>query len=584
MLSTVPRWTFLLLLFAVVACEGQDTWKVEDWGGSETWQEHTGGQTDGIVEDLTEGSKDLTPWDLDDIQPRETGPSDEDSQDTAEVLQDVLDTTDLTEITRELLSPDSLDTTSDVIDDTLEDSTEPPEDIQPDPDTTIPDVVEPPPPVFDLAMIGNSSSANCSFTNQRVGWKGTTMLTVWDVSYTSWESIDGTLQPIVIRGYAAKPAVTFSLRPGIVIAHGLGGHATQDSVETMAERFSAFAIAYTGPGGGTTASNTSTGFSSGHQNGYRMFDTLSDVRGSWFWGHSVAGMRAVTCLHTRSDVDKNRIGMTGYSAGAAATLIAAGVDSRIKAAVPLSGTLAWDVATQAPKAWQHTLLAQAGLSIASTEWQNLMNELITPAVALGNSTVPILMVNGSTDEFFPLTAHQATFQAIPGATKRTSIIANFDHGCYSLTGMESASTIEERAQLRSDGGQNLWFGHYFDLDNDWQYIPQTPTVTVTPSGAMTMIFAVADPGGSKLKIASVHAWFSNDAGAVYGSVELNPVEDSDNMYFLMAPFTSQPNTVVFVDVTYKKSSLFGSDVFSLSSAPVLPAGFIPHIRDINTCL
>jgi cephalosporin-C deacetylase-like acetyl esterase len=584
MFRSVLHRMFLLLLLSGTACEGQDTWKVVDSGWLDTGTEHTSGETDQIVQDQTGNTKDKTSQDLEDAQAAETWPVDGNVEDAIEVLPDIPDPSDVTDITPEWLLPDSVDTTSELVEDTQEDTEEPPEDIQTDLDATLPDVVEPPPPVFDLALIGNSSSANCSFTNQRVGWKGTTMLTVWDVSYTSWESIDGTLQPIVIRGYAAKPAVSLSDRPGIVIAHGLGGHATQDSVETMAERFSAFAIAYTGPGGGTTASNTSTGFSSGHQNGYRMFDVLSDVRGSWFWGHSVAGMRAVTCLHTRSDVDKNRIGMTGYSAGAVATLIAAGVDARIKAAVPLSGTLAWDVATQAPKAWQHTLLAQAGLSIASPEWQILMNELVSPVVALGNTTVPILMVNGSTDEFFPLTAHQATLQAIPGTTKRTSIVANFDHGCYSLTGMESAATIEERAQFRSDGGQNLWFGRYFNLNNDWQYVPQTPTVTVTPSGAMTMIFAVVDPGGSKLKISKVQAWFSNDAGAVYGSVQLNPVEDTNNMYFLMAPFTSQPNTVVFVDVTYKKSSLFGSDVFSLSSLPVMSPSFVPHIRDINTCL
>ncbi len=543
----------LLVLVAGMACEGQDTWNVMDAGWSDKGAENTSGETDLTVQDRTGSTKDQTSRDP-----------------------------DLTDITQELFFPDAADTTAELMGDTHNDVLL--EDVQTEPDTIIPDVVEPPAPVFDLAMITDTSSASCSFANQRVGWKGTTMLTVWDVSYTSWESIDGTLQPIVIRGYAARPAVSLSDRPGIVIAHGLGGHASQDSVEIMAERFGAFAIAYTGPGGGTTASNTSTGFSSGHQNGYRMFDVLADVRGSWFWGHSVAGMRAVTCLHTRSDVDKSRIGMTGYSAGAAATLIAAGVDSRIKAAVPLSGTLAWDVATQAPKAWQHTLLARAGLSIASPEWQILMSQLINPVVALSNSNVPIFMVNGSTDEFFPLTAHLATLQAIPGTTRRTSIVANFDHGCYSLTGMESASAIEERAQFRSEGGQNLWFGHYFDLDNDWQYIPQTPTVTVTPSGAMTMILAVVDPGGSRLEISTVHAWFSNDNGAVYGSVQLHPVEDTNNMYFRMAPFTSQPNTVVFVDVTYKKSSLFGADVFSLSSAPVLPAGFVPHIRDINTCL
>lgn len=446
------------------------------------------------------------------------------------------------------------------------------------------DIVEPPPPVWDLDMIRNTATANCAFANQHVAMEGTTVLTVWEMSYTSWESIDGQLIPITIRGFAAKPSISFSDRPAVILAHGLGGYATQDSATSLAAKYGAFVVAYTGPGGGSEANNTSQGRPSGYDNGYRMFDVMTDTRGSWFWGHTVAAMRAITCLQTRDDIDMGRVGMTGYSAGAVATLLAAGVDDRIKAAVPLSGTLDWDTAVKSPKAWQNNLLALAGLTKDSPEWVKLIDELIDAPVALGTTSVPILMVNGSTDEFFPLTAHKETYAAIPGTSKRTSISANHDHGCYSLTGMESAGTIEDRASFHANGAQDLWFGHYFDLDSKWDHIPAAPMAEATPAGQLTMITAIVDEGGSELNVVNVKAWFSTDSGFFYGSADLNLVEDSDSMYFLLAPFTMQPNTILYVDVTYEESGWFGSEVFALSSPPVYLSSFVPHIRDMDTCL
>jgi ABC-type sugar transport system substrate-binding protein len=38
-------------------------------------------------------------------------------------------------------------------------------------------------------------------------------------------------------------------------------------------------------------------------------DVLPDARGSWFWGHATAAMRGVTCLTTRPDVDKDKLGI-----------------------------------------------------------------------------------------------------------------------------------------------------------------------------------------------------------------------------------------------------------------------------------
>ncbi len=66
-----------------------------------------------------------------------------------------------------------------------------------------------------------------------------------------------------------------------------------------------------------------------------------------FWWHSIGyspaavecwnGIRAIDYLLTRSDVDPERIGVTGISGGGAATFWIAAADERVKVAVPVSG-------------------------------------------------------------------------------------------------------------------------------------------------------------------------------------------------------------------------------------------------------
>ena len=119
----------------------------------------------------------------------------------------------------------------------------------------------------------------------------------------------------------------------------------------------------------------------------------------------------------------------------------------------------------------------------SPEWIAL-NTNLDPARVVAGAVTPILMVNGSTDEFFALNAHVETYDAIPSSTEhRTSIAANVDHGCFSITGVEDSSSIEERAVLHAEGAQKAWFHHYFGTDSDFAYIPAEPTVNVTVVGA-----------------------------------------------------------------------------------------------------
>lgn len=435
-------------------------------------------------------------------------------------------------------------------------------------------------PTWDLAAVADPSTAACAFTGEHTVLKELTQVKAWSVSYWSWESNNGKLKPILIRGFAARPASGSAKLPGVVLAHGLGGHSTEASAVELAARLGYFVVAYTGPGGGDSPANTSEGKGANADSGYRMFDTLVDVRGSWFWGHTTAAMRAVTCLTTRGDVDATKLGVTGFSAGGVASLLVAGHDPRVVAAVPMSGTLGWDVATQAPKAWQHTLLQKAGLTTASPEWQKLMDGLIKPGTALAGATAKVLMLNGTTDEFFPLTAHKATFDALPGADKRTSLAGNFDHGCYQISGGEPKADIENRAKLRAEGGQKMWFGKWFG-NAQFAYVPAAPQVSAQPVGGATLISAVVDSGGSELQVEEVRAWASGDNAFFFASATLDA--GKAGLWSKVVPISLPPNAVWFVDVQYKTKKLL-ADRFSISSPPTVPAGLIPAIRGIDNCL
>lgn len=438
--------------------------------------------------------------------------------------------------------------------------------------------------LFDPDRIRDPDTAACTFSNPRSALKDGVLLDVWDVSYRSWESIGGTLRPITIRGFAARPKGGGQTLPGVVQAHGLGGYAEESHATGTAALLGTFVLAYTGPGGGTDATNTSEGIPASHDDGYRMFDTLADPRGSWFWGHAVAGLRGLTCLADRPDVDPTRMGMTGFSAGGVVTLIGAAVDDRIRAAVPLSACGAWDVAVQAPGAWQRNLLTLAGLTVASPEWTTLI-DTIDSSRLLPATTARILMVNGSADEFFPLTAHDTTFAAIPGDAKRTAIAGNFDHGCYTVLAPENKDVIEARAEVAAKGGQRMWFANAFGTDADFAYVPLAPqNLTFTQVGNVWIAHVVVDGGGANLSVDAVRLWASTDA-KVWASLELESkgsgIWGTRNDAFV----PQDPATLVhYVDVTYRTNALINPHRFSISTRPTFPAGHVPAIRDMQSCL
>ncbi|MCB9520915.1 MAG: hypothetical protein H6699_08575 [Myxococcales bacterium] len=85
-----------------------------------------------------------------------------------------------------------------------------------------------------------------------------------------------------------------------------------------------------------------------------------------------------------------------------------------------------------------------------------------------------------------------------------SLAANFDHGCYAISG---GSRRDHRGARDAalEGAQRLWFHHFFGTSSDYA------TYRVADRGSqfgwrLTLVATHIDPGGSALRVASAKLW------------------------------------------------------------------------------
>lgn len=140
-----------------------------------------------------------------------------------------------------------------------------------------------------------------------------------------------------VPGVFLKRASTSGRRPVVVFLHGTGGRKEEflASMRTLADRgFATVAIdarhhgarilPASGPGNAQYYAAMLDTYHTGKGRPY-LYDTVWDV------------MRLIDYLETRPDVDASRIGLMGISKGGTEAYIAAAVDPRIAAAVPIIG-------------------------------------------------------------------------------------------------------------------------------------------------------------------------------------------------------------------------------------------------------
>jgi cephalosporin-C deacetylase-like acetyl esterase len=150
-----------------------------------------------------------------------------------------------------------------------------------------------------------------------------------------------------------------------------------------------------------------------------MFEEMYD----WYSrGYTPAGvetwnaMRAIDYLETRPEVDKNRIGMTGRSGGAAMSWFTAAVDPRVKVVSPIMG-----ISTYAANLPANTQSLHCDCMFPINSYmQDMMHQaaLIAPR--------PLLFGEGKKDALFPVPGYMEVKEKVSSLYKGYNHAADFD--------------------------------------------------------------------------------------------------------------------------------------------------------------
>ncbi len=239
--------------------------------------------------------------------------------------------------------------------------------------------------------------------------------------------------PATVSG-AAAPAEGF---PGVVLLHGGGGTAFADWALMWAKRgYAAIAMDLAGHetqepvwienDGEKTPAHASKpetrtrlpngGPNQGHE---EKFDSITsdDPHDHWPY-HAVANaIRAHSLLRRLPGVNAERTAVTGISWGGYTTCLVASVDPRFKAAVPVYGCGFLFEGESVQKA------AIDRLGDLREKWIAWYD----PSSHLPNCRVPVLFVNGTNDQHYPLDSYQRSFDLVPHADKQMRVEVNMRH-------------------------------------------------------------------------------------------------------------------------------------------------------------
>jgi dienelactone hydrolase len=233
----------------------------------------------------------------------------------------------------------------------------------------------------------------------------------------TWGETHGTLQEVYYEGepiatkptrvfaYIARPEASGNRVPGIVLVHGGGGTAFAEWAKLWAARgYAAIAMDLSGNGPGRKKLSDG-GPSFEDSTIFRSF-TESEVEEMWTYHAVAAVIRGHSLLAARAEVDADRIGMTGISWGGYLTCIAAGIDHRVKVAVPIYGC--GFIYENSHADW---LKAFAKMK---PEVRDHWISLFDPSIYLPNVRCPVLFANGTNDIAFPLDSYQKSCRLVPG--------------------------------------------------------------------------------------------------------------------------------------------------------------------------
>ncbi|MDB6135171.1 MAG: Acetyl xylan esterase (AXE1)/PhoPQ-activated pathogenicity-related protein [Verrucomicrobiales bacterium] len=206
--------------------------------------------------------------------------------------------------------------------------------------------------------------------------------------------------------------------PAVLLVHGGGGKAFQEWAQHWAERgYAALAMDTSGQGpDGQRHADAGP-----NQDDGTKFTNFTDAaaRDTWTYHAVAAVLRGHALLASLPEVDAGRVGITGISWGGYLTCLTAGLDPKLKVAVPVYGCGFLGDNSY----WRDRTLA-AMTEDGRSRWLRLLD----PSQTLPNAVCPVLFLNGTHDFAYPPDSYRKTFRLIPEERRTLSVQVDLPHG------------------------------------------------------------------------------------------------------------------------------------------------------------
>lgn len=208
--------------------------------------------------------------------------------------------------------------------------------------------------------------------------------------------------------------------PGIVLLHGGGGTAFESWVQLWVDRgYAAIAIDHFGnlplPADADPRPRNPDG---GPLGGSKAFSQLGEpLTDQWPYQAVSAAILAHSLLRAESGVDAERTGVTGISWGGYLSCVMAGLDQRLKFAVPVYGC----------GHYRETTFA-AALDKLPADQRALWYDTWDASHYIPGIRAPTLWVNGPNDKYFWLPAWQKSHRQMPAGLSTASLRLGMKHG------------------------------------------------------------------------------------------------------------------------------------------------------------
>jgi dienelactone hydrolase len=202
----------------------------------------------------------------------------------------------------------------------------------------------------------------------------------------------------------------------MVLVHGGGGRAFREWVEMWEERGYA-ALAMDLGGCGPDGERLRDGAGPDQDAPAKFHDISEGIENTWPYHAVAAVVRAVTVLCAQPEVDAERIGITGISWGGYLTCVTAGLDDRLKCAVPVYGC----GFLHENSTWVPILKKMPG-----TDREKWISKL-DPSNYLPYADVPMFWVTGTNDFAYPLDSYRKSYRAATGP-RTLRVTVGMDHG------------------------------------------------------------------------------------------------------------------------------------------------------------